>query len=346
MTGSRIQDALTSVSEEYYTRDEDGGLIRQSSSVEAITAMLERLDVRPGMRVLEIGTGSGFSGALLGELVTDSGLVVSVDVVADLVARAEDLHRRRGVDNVRVVTGDGAEGVADLAPYDRLVAWASSDLLHRAWADQCAPGAVLVVPITLAPLPRSNATVRARRTSGGGLEADHLWPGGYVEMHPEELTQWLVPPNGVQAQTTDEDGHPWWVSRTWISPDVDRTAHGLVERLAADSRVGERLLSSDESCEDFRTYLYASGPEGLSMFGLGTRGWAPGHGTVSGAAALLGDGRLLTVGDSGSASEVARWVEQWRRTGRPCAESLNPVLEEVQDGWLVRARVPSPSGAE
>ncbi|WP_017597348.1 protein-L-isoaspartate O-methyltransferase family protein [Nocardiopsis lucentensis] len=341
MATSRIQDALASVPEEYYTHREDGSLVRQSSSAEAITAGLERLDVRPGMRVLEIGTGSGFSGALLGALVGEGGSVVSVDVVDDLVVRARDLHARRGADNIRVVTRDGTEGAPDHAPYDRIVAWASSDLLHRAWADQCVPGAALVVPVAIAPLPRANAIVRAHRTRDGRLAAERLWPGGYVEMHPEELTQWLVPPRGVHAQTADQEGNPWWVSGMWISgEDTAARARSLVDALAVGARTeGGALLGPEEPVADFHAYLYATAPEGLSMFGLGARGWAPGHASAGGAAAMLGGGRLLSTGDTTSGREVRRWVHQWRQADRPSAGTLSPVLEETGDGWLVRARV-------
>lgn len=341
----RLRYAFATVPEEYYTHRKDGSLITQSTSAQGIGEMLARLDVRPGMRVLEIGAGSGFSGALLGALVGERGSVVSVDVMADLVERARKLHAERSADNVTVITGDGAKGAPEHAPYDRIVAWASSDLLHRTWADQCVPGAVLVVPVTLTDLPRSNVIVRAHRTKDGCLEVDRLWTGGYVEMHPEELTQWLVPPIGVDAQAVDTDGHPWWVSGAWTrNGDGVRAAEALVARMAAGVGTGPGPLAAGESVRDFHTYLYAMRPKGLSMFGLGTRGWAPGHGCERDAAALLGDGSLVTTTDAGSVAEVRRWAEQWRLSGSPGAEVLVPVLEQARGGWLVRARVPASVG--
>lgn len=341
----RLRHAFATVPEEYYTHREDGSLIIQSTTAQGIGEMLTRLDVHPGMRVLEIGTGSGFSGALLGALVGEQGSVVSVDVMADLVERARKLHARRGADNVTVVTGDGAKGAAEHAPYDRIVAWASSDLLHRTWADQCVPGAALVVPVTLTDLPRSNAIARAHRTRSGELEADRLWSGGYVEMHPEVLDQWLVPPRGVDARAIDAQGHPWWISAAWTqSSDGARVAEALIANLAAEAEECEGPLSEDESVGDFHAYLYAARPEGLSMFGLGTRGWAPGHSTPYGVAALLGDGRLVHSVDTGSVEEVRGWVELWRLAESPSAEDLVPILERVRDGWLVRARVPALTG--
>ncbi|SIO85552.1 protein-L-isoaspartate O-methyltransferase [Nocardiopsis sp. JB363] len=344
MNDDRVQDSFAAVPEEYYTHREDGSLITQSTSAQGIGEMLARLDVRPGMRVLEIGTGSGFSGALLGALVGERGSVVSIDVMADLVERAQKLHTARGADNITVITRDGAEGAPEHAPYDRIVAWASSEMLHSTWADQCVPGAVLVVPITLIDLPRSNAIVRAHRTRNGELAADRLWSGGYVEMHPEVLDQWLVPPRGVDARSTDAQGHPWWISAVWSrNGDGVRAAEALLAELAAGAEEREGPLGEGESVGDFHAYLYAARPEGLSMLGLGARGWAPGHSSARGAAALLGDGSLVHSADTGSVEQVHRWADQWRLTRSPGAASLRPVLEEVRGGMLVRAHAAVPA---
>lgn len=333
MTTDRVKAALAAVPEDHYTREEDGGLVRQSSSVQAIAAGLERLDVRPGMRVLEIGTGSGFSGALLGELVGPTGSVVSMDVMGTLTARARDLHGRRGAANVHVVTGDGAHGHPDRAPYDRVVAWAATDVLWRTWADQCVPGAVLIVPVTLASLPRSTAIVRAHRTRTGTLEAERLWTGGYVEMHPEELTQWLVPPRGVDAATVDAQGRTWWVGGM-----RGGDAEAAVKVLSREVETTP-LLDPAESAADLHLYLYAADTDGLCMLGLGDRGWAPGHTTATGAAAVTADGRLATAGDPAPARTLRHYIDRWRAAGRPGADHLTPVLEETRDGWLVRSRI-------
>ena len=69
--------------------------------------MLRLLGVQPGMRVLEVGIGSGYSTALLAHLVGPTGKVVSLDVDAGLTARAADLLERAGCGQVTVVAADG-----------------------------------------------------------------------------------------------------------------------------------------------------------------------------------------------------------------------------------------------
>jgi protein-L-isoaspartate(D-aspartate) O-methyltransferase len=105
--------------------------------------MLESLAVAPGQRVLEIGTGTGYNAALLAVLVGAGGRVVTVELEADLAARAA-----RGVTpDVEVVAGDGRLGYPPAAPYDRIVVTAGAGRVLPAWEEQLADGGRLVVPI-------------------------------------------------------------------------------------------------------------------------------------------------------------------------------------------------------
>lgn len=143
---TNVTAALAVVDEDYYTLRPDGNLVTQSTAVSAIAEILERLDVRAGARVLEIGTGSGFSSALLSELVGPAGSVVSVDVVAELTTRARELHAAQGRDNVTLVTGGGALGAPGKGDFDRIVAWTTPSLLPHAWVEQAASDTVIGHP--------------------------------------------------------------------------------------------------------------------------------------------------------------------------------------------------------
>ena len=92
----RLRDRLAAVDEDFYTLRPDGSLVTQSTAAFAIAETLERLDVRPGTRVLEIGTGSGFSGALLSELVGPTSLLRCVSECGPLREQARNpLSTRR-----------------------------------------------------------------------------------------------------------------------------------------------------------------------------------------------------------------------------------------------------------
>lgn len=101
-------------------RDGDGVAISSASGPRVVAGMLDQLGSRPGDRVLEVGAGTGYNAACLAELVGPDGSVTAVDIGADIVARPA-CSCGGGYQRVRVVHGDGAVGVPDAAPYDRIM---------------------------------------------------------------------------------------------------------------------------------------------------------------------------------------------------------------------------------
>jgi protein-L-isoaspartate(D-aspartate) O-methyltransferase len=95
-------------------------------------------------RVLEIGTGCGYAAAVLAQLF---GEVVSIERLRALHDRARDNLRPLRLSNVRLVFGDGAQGVPSAAPYDAIVAAAAGDELPPAWIEQLKPGGRIVAPV-------------------------------------------------------------------------------------------------------------------------------------------------------------------------------------------------------
>ncbi|MGW1996430.1 methyltransferase domain-containing protein [Embleya sp. NPDC001921] len=125
--------------------DDAGRLATSSASAPSTVAeMLFDLDAHPGMRVLEIGTGTGYSAALLAARGCD---VVSVEIDPELAHQARANLARAGYgDAVRVVTGDGVLGHSAWGPYDRVQVTAGVRRIPAAWIEQARPGAVIVMP--------------------------------------------------------------------------------------------------------------------------------------------------------------------------------------------------------
>jgi len=159
-------------------RDEYGRPISSSSQPTIMAIMLDQLGVRKKQRVLEIGAGTGFNAALLDHIVGERGSVTSVDLDADTVERARENLDAAGCHDVVLVTGDGALGHPDHAPYDRIIATVGVWDLAPAWRDQLAPGGRLVVPLDLHGV---------QRTVAFELDGDH-WtsrsaqPCGFMRM--------------------------------------------------------------------------------------------------------------------------------------------------------------------
>ncbi|HYM48282.1 MAG TPA: protein-L-isoaspartate(D-aspartate) O-methyltransferase [Burkholderiaceae bacterium] len=105
---------------------------------------IEDLPDARAARVLEIGTGCGYAAAVLAQLFGD---VVSVERLRALHERARENLRALRLPNVRLVFGDGAQGVAMAAPYDCIVAAAAGDDIPLAWVEQLKIGGRIVAPV-------------------------------------------------------------------------------------------------------------------------------------------------------------------------------------------------------
>jgi protein-L-isoaspartate(D-aspartate) O-methyltransferase len=106
--------------------------------------MTEALDVLEGHRVLEIGTGSGYQAAILGELARE---VYTIEIVPELAQRAADTLRQLGYTNVHVRAGDGYAGWPEEASFDRIMVTAAPEQVPQPLIDQLAVGGRLVVPV-------------------------------------------------------------------------------------------------------------------------------------------------------------------------------------------------------
>jgi protein-L-isoaspartate(D-aspartate) O-methyltransferase len=124
---------------------ERGYPISSSCSMPAVVfTMLGHLDPQPGERILEIGTGTGWTAALLAHQLGDAQ-VVSVEV-DPAVAQAARRNLTRAGCRPLVVTGDGADGYPPGAPYDRVIATCSVQTVPYAWVEQSRPGGVILTP--------------------------------------------------------------------------------------------------------------------------------------------------------------------------------------------------------
>ena len=128
-------------------RDAKGDPTSSASQPAVVAMMLEALDLQRGMRVLEIGAGTGYNAALMAEVVGDQRLVTTIDIDADVVAQTGRLLGRAGYGDIDVVCGDGALGRAESAPFDRIVATVGCSDVSWDWVDQLRPDGLLLVPL-------------------------------------------------------------------------------------------------------------------------------------------------------------------------------------------------------
>lgn len=135
-------------------RDEEQGFVSSVSAPQIQAMMLGQAELRPGQRVLEVGSG-GYNAALIAEVVGPDGEVTTVDIDPDITARARRLLDANGHERVRVVTADAAHGVEEDAPYDAIIVTAGAWDIPPAWVEQLVEGGRLVVPFRVHGLTRS-----------------------------------------------------------------------------------------------------------------------------------------------------------------------------------------------
>lgn len=128
-------------------RGADGASLSSASQPSIVATMLEQLNVAAGLRVLEIGAGTGYNAALLRELVGPAGQVTTVEIDPQVADQARAALAATGYPDVHVVTGDGARGHQPNAPYDRIIVTAGAWDLPSAWWEQLTNGGRLVVPL-------------------------------------------------------------------------------------------------------------------------------------------------------------------------------------------------------
>ncbi|WP_329420667.1 methyltransferase domain-containing protein [Streptomyces sp. NBC_01268] len=128
------------------TRVRDGELVSSASQPSLMAQMLEALDVRDGQDVLEIGAGTGYHAALLCDRLGDRH-VTTVDLDEE-IAESARVHLAAAGYRPAVVTGDGARGCPEHAPYDRVVATCAVPSVPYSWLVQCRPDALVLTPLS------------------------------------------------------------------------------------------------------------------------------------------------------------------------------------------------------
>ena len=125
-------------------------------------------------RVLEIGTGSGYQAAVLGELVKE---VYTIEIVAPLADRARQTLAALGYQNVHVRTGNGYLGWPEQAPFDRVMVTAAPDAVPPALIEQLKIGGLMAIPVGV-----GYQELRILRRTDGGMEVLRTLPVRFVPM--------------------------------------------------------------------------------------------------------------------------------------------------------------------
>ena len=141
-----------------------------------VAFMTEALAIAPTDTVLEIGTGSGYQAAILGELARE---VYTIELVPELAARAGDTLASLGYRHVHVRAGDGYRGWPEHAPFRKIMVTAAPEVVPQALVDQLAVGGTMILPVG----PDGGAQeLRILTKTPGGVTTERSLPVRFVPM--------------------------------------------------------------------------------------------------------------------------------------------------------------------
>lgn len=146
-----------------------------------VALMTQELDLEPGDRVLEIGTGSGYQAAVLAQLGIE---VYSIEIIADLSQAAAERLTALGFVDVQLRQADGYFGWEEAAPFDAILVTAAPDHVPQPLLRQLKPGAVLVIPV--GPVGGYQELWRIQRTESDTYESTSLGGVRFVPLVRDE----------------------------------------------------------------------------------------------------------------------------------------------------------------
>jgi len=144
-----------------------------------VAFMTSKLDVGDRMKVLEIGTGSGYQAAVLARLCRR---LYTLERYRTLLKEAEARFARLGLTNVTAKVGDGTKGWPEQAPFDRIIVTAAAPDVPETLLDQLKPEGIAIVPIDVPPAEGGGQVLAKFTRTDDGFEREDLLPVRFVPL--------------------------------------------------------------------------------------------------------------------------------------------------------------------
>ena len=307
--------------------DDDGDIRSTISEPTFVLRMLDMLQLERGQRVFELGAGSGWNAALMGHLVGPSGHVYSVEIIPELARQAAKNIKAQRIKTASIIEGDGGDGYAPGAPYDRAIFTAGTFDLPRYFYQQIKEDGLLLIVIKI---EGGGDTLFILKKRSDHFESIDSMQCGFIQMRGKYHIGSLEP---VDLETTSEWGslqsqeqsstHFWWGGKGASS------FAGRTYAIRSFLGVTEPLFRA------FRTGKTKGKPHEEHYFGLWDK---PG-----GSLVIARDDRLIAYGSLAAKERLVQDIEEWVRLGMPTPANftlqvypLNARLATGTKQWLVK----------
>ncbi|KUO04822.1 methyltransferase, FxLD system [Streptomyces caeruleatus] len=309
-----------------------GEMISCISAPSIVAVQLEQLAAKPGDKIMEAGAATGYNASLLGRLVAPDGHVWTIDVDHDLVEGARRNLTQAGTTNVTVVQGDGAAGLPEHAPFDRVQFTVGASDIPVQILDQLAPGGRLVIPLR----------VRGSISRSFAFERD----GQTWKTVSTEMMTFVPLRNGIcddLRTMTDMAGEGDVRLETYPEQDVDLEAiRSVLDQPPAEVYTSVKFRKGD-SYQWLYLYLAYVLPNGLSRMPGSRPGLTPNFGWGS-MAALGSDTLAYLTKREGEDAHGTYWqlgVIGHGPRATDLAEQVAAEIREWHQGWGNDAPEPS-----
>lgn len=306
--------------------------VSSSTAPSLVASMLELLQIEKGMRVLEIGTGTGYNAALLAELVGNERKVFTADIDIETIQEAQQNLARVGYKDIIIKCADGAKGLPEHSPYDRIIVTCSVRSIPRQLIDQLKEGGIIVLPIWF---NGTQLTPALKKDSNGNLIGLSTTLGGFMEMRSKTFQE-MQAEQGETGELLISSEHPELFPEEKLKPFLLQYApeeRKLPVRSILPPRGGSFFifvaLHEKKSVEVFledTTPKFGFGDSAAGIIDLENNS----------ACLISRDNRIFVYGNSSAYQRVVRLVEEWERLKRPNEKRMQVFAD--MNGHLILER--------
>ncbi len=307
---------------------DDDNILSTISQPSLVLYLLDLLQLKPGHKVFELGAGSGWNAALIGQIVGMEGHVDSLEIIPEISQLAQDNIKSLGIKNVNIVSADGGDGYAINAPYDRAIFTAGTYDLPQYFYEQIKEDGLLLIVI---------------KNPGGG---DHLFllqkKDNRFESIESNICSFVQLTGKYQVSNLDPieiETLPEWAELQ--HQEVARRAFwwGAGKNSLFWLTMGIRsfLSIAEPSFQHFKTTKINDRSREYQYFGL----WKPEHRSL----VVTKDELLITYGNTAAQEHLMQRIREWVDLGMPSAASFKleiyPIdlpLQAKENSWIVKRR--------